>query len=408
MNRLPHPMAPAAFTPAARFGASTSSPAAASARLAALALAVASAAALVGLLTATPAWSQAAASAPASPASPASPAASNAPTAPAAQAAAPATSVQTARLDSVWLQPERSAAATVLARNESRLSAEVAGTVQRWSADVGATVRRGELLLQIDPTDHELALQRAQAGRDAAMARLQLGLAQLQRGRDLVAQGFFSKEALTQRETEVALQQADLASAEAQLRSARRQLARTRVLAPFAGTVVQRTAQVGEAVAPGTPLFVLVEGAAAELQAHVPPAELPGLRRAGAWQFQPQGSPALLDLRLLRASPTIQTANRAHAVRLGWTPAAAAAAATSAPPGSSGVLRWRDPQPHIPAALLVRRGSELGIFVRQGQQARFVALPGAQEGRAAPTDLPPDTLLVVRGQAALSHGQALN
>ena len=405
MNRLPHPMAPAAFTPAARFGASTSSPAAASARLAALALAVASAAALVGLLTATPAWSQAAASAPASPASPA---ASNAPTAPAAQAAALATSVQTARLDSVWLQPERSAAATVLARNESRLSAEVGGTVLRWSADVGATVRRGELLLQIDPTDHELALQRAQAGRDAAMARLQLGLTQLQRARDLVAQGFFSKEALTQRETEVALQQADLASAEAQLRSARRQLARTRVLAPFAGTVVQRTAQVGEAVAPGTPLFVLVEGAAAELQAHVPPAELPGLRRAGAWQFQPQGSPALLDLRLLRASPTIQTANRAHAVRLGWTPAAAAAAATSAPPGSSGVLRWRDPQPHIPAALLVRRGSELGIFVRQGQQARFVALPGAQEGRAAPTDLPPDTLLVVRGQAALSHGQAFN
>ena len=323
-------------------------------------------------------------------------------------ATAAATSVQTARLDSVWLQPERSAAATVLARNESRLSAEVGGRVLSWGADVGATVRRGDLLLQIDPTDHELALQRAQAGRDAAMSRLQLGLAQLQRARDLVAQGFFSKEALTQRETEVTLQQADLASAEAQLRSARRQLARTRVLAPFAGTVVQRTAQVGEAVAPGTPLFVLVEGAAVELQAHVPPAELQGLRRAGAWQFQPQGSQERLALRLLRASPTVQTANRAHAVRLGWTPAAAAAAATSAPPGSSGVLRWRDPQPHIPAALLVRRGSDLGVFVRQGQQARFVALPGAQEGRAAPTNLPPDTLLVVRGQAALSHGQALN
>ena len=404
MNRPPHPMAPAAPT-APTAPTAPVRLAAGSARLAVLALAVASAAALAGLLTATPAWGQATASAPATPA------ASNAPpaqAAPAAQTAAPATSVQTARLDSVWLQPERSAAATVLARNESRLSAEVAGTVQRWNADVGATVRRGELLLQIDPSDHKLALQRAQAGRDAAMARLQLGLTQLQRARDLVAQGFFSKEALTQRETEVALQQADLASAEAQLRSAQRQLERTRVLAPFAGTVVQRTAQVGEAVAPGAPLFVLVEGAAAELQAHVPPAELLGLRRAGAWQFQPQGSQVLLDLRLLRASPTVQTANRAHAVRLGWAPAGADAAAASAPPGSSGVLRWRDPQPHIPAALLVRRGSELGLFVRQGQQARFVALPGAQEGRAAPTDLPPETLVVVRGQAALSHGQPLN
>jgi RND family efflux transporter MFP subunit len=327
-------------------------------------------------------------------------------------APAAAASVQTARLDSVWLQPERSAAATVLARNESRLSAEVGGRVLSWGADVGATVRRGDLLLQIDPTDHELALQRAQAGRDAAVSRLQLGLAQLQRARDLVAQGFFSKEALTQRETEVALQQADLASAEAQLRSARRQLERTRVLAPFAGTVVQRTAQVGETVAPGTPLFVLAESGAAEVQAHVPPAEVPGLRRAGAWQFQPQGSAFVHPLRLLRVSATVQAANRTQAVRLGWAHDALGtdpgAATGTAPPGSSGVLRWRDPQPHIPAALMVRRGEALGIFVRQGQQARFISLPGAQEGRAAATTLPPDTQVVVRGQAALTDGQALN
>ena len=354
------------------------------------------AALLFGLLSASPALGQTASTQTASTAAPAA-----------------ATSVQTARLDSVWLQPERSAAATVLARNESRLSAEVGGRVLSWGADVGATVRRGHLLLQIDPTDHELALQRAQAGRDAAMSRLQLGLAQLQRARDLVAQGFFSKEALTQRETEVALQQAELASAEAQLRSARRQLERTRVLAPFAGTVVQRTAQVGETVAPGTPLFVLAESGAAEVQAHVPPAEVPGLRRAGAWQFQPQGSELTHPLRLLRVSATVQAANRTQTVRLGWAEAAApgtdpGAATGTAPPGSSGVLRWRDPQPHIPAALMVRRGDALGIFVRQGQQARFIGLPGAQEGRAVATQLPPDTLVVVRGQAALTDGQALN
>lgn len=399
MNRCLHPTAspsPVTLPPARRPVAQRMQ--ATLPTLAALPIATTTLAAalLFGLLSASPALGQTASTQ----------------TAPAA-----ATSVQTARLDSVWLQPERSAAATVLARNESRLSAEVGGRVLSWGADVGATVRRGHLLLQIDPTDHELALQRAQAGRDAAMSRLQLGLAQLQRARDLVAQGFFSKEALTQRETEVALQQAELASAEAQLRSARRQLERTRVLAPFAGTVVQRTAQVGETVAPGTPLFVLAESGASEVQAHVPPAEVPGLRRAGAWQFQPQGSALSHPLRLLRVSATVQAANRTQAVRLGWAEAAALGAAPgtdpgaatgTAPPGSSGVLRWRDPQPHIPAALMVRRGDALGIFVRQGQQARFIGLPRAQEGRAVATQLPPDTLVVVRGQAALTDGQALN
>ena len=88
-------------------------------------------------------------------------------------AAAPArTSVGVARLDTVWIQPEREAPAQVIARNESKLSAEVSGTLLRWTADVGAQVARGQVLAQIDPRDAELAVQRAQAALDATQARL--------------------------------------------------------------------------------------------------------------------------------------------------------------------------------------------------------------------------------------------
>ena len=85
-------------------------------------------------------------------------------------AAVPArTSVGVARLDTVWIQPEREAPAHVIARNESKLSAEVSGTLLRWTADVGAQVARGQVLAQIDPRDAELAVQRAQAALDAAI-----------------------------------------------------------------------------------------------------------------------------------------------------------------------------------------------------------------------------------------------
>ncbi len=50
--------------------------------------------------------------------------------------------------------------------------------------------------------DAELDVQRAQAALEASKARLKLAQGQLQRSRDLVAQGFFSQEALAQRETE--------------------------------------------------------------------------------------------------------------------------------------------------------------------------------------------------------------
>lgn len=314
-----------------------------------------------------------------------------------------ADALRTARLDSVWVRPARTAPAVVLARNESRMAAEVGGVLLEWRADVGATVRAGEVLARIDPRDLALALQRASAARDAAQARLRLGQAQLQRARELVAQGFFSAEALSQRETEVALQQAEVDSADAQWRTAQRQLEKATLRAPYSGSVVQRLAQQGEAVSPGTPLYVLAESDGAEVQATVDPAQVGGLRRAGGWTFEPQTGGAPVALRLLRVSPTQQPGNRSQAVRLG-----AQAPASMPAAGTPGVLRWQDPQPHLPPTLVVRRQQALGVFVREDGKARFVPLPQAQEGRPAAIDLPAATELVVSGQARLQDGQALN
>jgi RND family efflux transporter MFP subunit len=309
----------------------------------------------------------------------------------------------TARLDQIWQFPQRSAPAQVVARNESRLSAEVSGTVQRWSADVGATVARGEILVQLDPTDLQLRLQRAEAALAAAQARLQLAQAQQQRARELVAQGFFSQEALAQRDTDVMLQEAETRSARLQVDTARRDLAKTTVRAPFAGTVLQRMAQLGEAVQPGGALLVLAETQNPELQAQVVPAELDGLRRSAAMRFEPEGShePAVA-VKLLRVAAAVQASSRTQTVRLGLL------AGSEPPPGTQGVLRWQDPTPHLPARTVVKRGTALGVFVREGQQARFVPLPEAQEGRMVATRLPPETEIVVQGQAALSDGQRID
>lgn len=321
------------------------------------------------------------------------------PTAPANASAA----IQAARLDAVWVYPARSAVAQVVPRNESRLAAEVSGPVLRWYADVGSTVRAGDTLAQIDPTDLDLALQRAQAARDAAQARLTLAQAQLQRARELVAQGFFSQEALAQRQTEVALLQAERDSAQAQWQTARRQRDKATVRAPFAGAVVQRLAQTGEMVAPGTVLFMLAQTGEPEISTQVTPDEVAGLRAARDMTFDPDGGSGPLPVRLLRVTPTLQGVSRTQTARLAFT-----APTAGAPAGSSGVLRWNDPTPHVPPALVVRRGAQLGVFVKEQGRARYVPLPGAQEGRAAPVSLPAATHIVVQGQASLRDGQPLN
>ncbi|MBS3996426.1 MAG: efflux RND transporter periplasmic adaptor subunit [Hydrogenophaga sp.] len=350
-------------------------------------------AALMGLLLAclnsTPVWAQDNQTAPS-----------------ATGAAAPArASVTVARLDSVWVQPEREAPASVEARNVSRLSAEVAGILQRWTVDVGAAVQRGQLLAQIDPRDAELAVQRAQAALDAGQSRLRLAQSQLQRSQELVEQGFYSREALGQRETEVALMQSEVRSAQSQLATARRQLDKTTLRAPFNGSVQERLAQTGEAVAPGTVLYVLAETGSPELATTLSPGDVAGLRAARSPRFEAQGNSH--PVRLLRVARTVTAPARTQAARLAFTQPA------SAPPaGTSGTLRWQETRPHVPPVLMVRRDNTLGVFVQQGNgdqaTARFVPLPDAQEGRATPVALPADTPVIVRGQQMLQPGQPIN
>lgn len=328
------------------------------------------------------------------------------PTASAESATATRTAVEASTLDQVWLLPRREAPADVVARNESRISAEVSGTLQRWGADVGASVKRGELLAQIDPRDYELAVQRAQANLHASQSRLKLAQAQLQRSRDLVAQGFFSQEALSQRETEVALVQTEVNIARAQLATEQRQLAKTRLLAPFAGTVRERMAQTGEAVTPGTVLYVLVESGHNEVNATLSPSDVAGLRNATDLQLHTREGE--FALRLLRVSDAVTAPARTRAARLAFADAASTPAA-----GASGTLRWQERQPHLPPSVMVRREGALGVFVVQGAgaqaTARFVPVPGAQESRAtpAPASLKGSDRVVVRGQEALQNGQAI-
>ncbi|WP_157991510.1 efflux RND transporter periplasmic adaptor subunit [Caldimonas tepidiphila] len=318
--------------------------------------------------------------------------------APAGSATAAAPAVRVARFAEIAIRPERSAPATVVARNQARVAAEVAGRIERWTVDAGGRVARGALLAEIDAGDYRIARERAATAVQAGRARLALAESQHERARELVAQGFLSKEALNQRDTELQLARSELAASRSQLASAERALARTRVTAPFAASVSERLAQAGEYVAPGTVLFVLTETEGAELSARLPPEEVASLRAAPEPVFESPGgrTPA----RLLRVAGSVSAPARTIEARL--------APRQPLLPGTEGRLLWKEDRPHLPAALLVRRDGRLGVFAVQDGRARFVPLPQAQEGRAAPAPgLAPDTPLVVDGQARLRDGQPL-
>ena len=318
-------------------------------------------------------------------------------------ASAPAeVSLQVRALQSVVVQPQREVLATLRARNEARIAAEVAGTVTSWSVDAGGRVERGAVLAQIDDGEYRLALQRAAAALQAAQARLGLAEAQARRARELVAQNFLAQEVLSARETELGLARAEHAAAQASQASAERAVRLTTVRAPFDAHVRQRLAQRGEYVPAGTPLYVLSERDAGEVVALIAPAELDGLLGSADIAFVARGRRH--PVRVLRVAGTVEPTARTQELRLG---AAGVPAVQTLAPGTEGRLVWRDARAHLPASLLLRRGEEIGIYIVQSGRARFVAVPQAQEGRAAPVPdgLAPQTPVVTSGQAGLRDGQ---
>jgi RND family efflux transporter MFP subunit len=300
--------------------------------------------------------------------------------------------------------PVREAFAQVISLNESRLAVQASAVVQQWHADVGDSVRLGELLLTLDDQDARLTLAQAQAATGAAQARADLAQTHLNRAKDLTATGFVSQEALSLRQTEVALAQAELANAQAHQDLASRQLEKMRLLAPFDGVVLERHAQVGEKLALGTLAFVLTDPSAIEVQAQLSAEQITSLQGARAIELAINQD--IYPLVVLRISPVAVLPSRTQTVRLGFVAEERSVA------GATGQLRWQVGQPLLSADLLVRRDGQLGIFVLDPHddhwRVQFVAIEQAQEGRRALAPaMAADTLIVTSGQQRLQAGQVL-
>lgn len=147
------------------------------------------------------------------------------------------TAVEVAQALAVQVSDDVQAVGTLRSRQGVVLRPEVSGRVAQLGFRDGQNVRRGQLMLQLDDT-----LQRAQLKQ--AQAQAQIASTNLQRSRELLAQGFVSQSA-------VDTNQAALQVAEAQVALAEAQLARMRVLAPFDGMAGIRSVDVGEYIKDG-------------------------------------------------------------------------------------------------------------------------------------------------------------
>ena len=157
---------------------------------------------------------------------------------------------------------EVSSQGTVKPRTETILSAEVSGTITDMSPKfvAGGVFGKNEVLARIDPTNYDVAFKQAEA-------MVELRQIEYDGAKKLRSQGYRA-------EAEYASAAAALATAEAELVRARRNLERTYIRLPYEGIVKSKESDLGQFVNPGTRLGVVFATDVAEVRLPLTDADL--------------------------------------------------------------------------------------------------------------------------------------
>ena len=210
-----------------------------------------------------------------------------------------------------------------IAANQAEIAAQIAGPVTKVYVKDQQHVKAGDALFDIDPGNYELAVARARAQlelarqgvsqQSAAVSTAEAQLAQRRaeaanargtynRNEQLMRSGFLSPQAIETfrsqmqsadaavKAAEATVEQAkstlgktgdenaNVLAAEAMLKQAELDLARTHVTSPTNGVIANFTLQPGNTVQPGTPLFVVIDDSEYWVDANFKETQLKTLR----------------------------------------------------------------------------------------------------------------------------------
>lgn len=171
---------------------------------------------------------------------------------------------------------------TVTPLKETAILAEVQGRIIEVSPSlvVGGFVSQGDILLRIDPSDYETNLLRAEASLKSAESNLiqEKGRAKVaeQEWKKLPSGSQRSQEAkdLYLRKPQLAQAQSQLLAAQADLNTARDNLERTTIRAPYDALISAKHGELGQFVAAGSPLADVFAVEAAEIRLPIPQGKL--------------------------------------------------------------------------------------------------------------------------------------
>jgi multidrug efflux pump subunit AcrA (membrane-fusion protein) len=265
----------------------------------------------------------------------------------------PTITVEAFQVQPETLQRKVELVGTLEGQQEVTLSSEVAARVVSIRADLGDRVQRGQVLVELDPEELQLEVQRQKASLSQVLA--QLGVAQegdqipapeetssvrkamadlseakanFDRTRSLVAKGVASQALFDSAEARYRVTEANYAAALEQVRNlraqvdsirtqltlAKKKMADTVIRASFAGTVRERLVEVGQYVREQTPVVSIASTNPLKLRASVPERWFPMVKEGAPVVLTVEAYAEQFPGRVVRVSRAVDPGSRTFVI----------------------------------------------------------------------------------------------
>ena len=234
---------------------------------------------------------------------------------------------------------------TVRAKLHAVIEAKVSGKIEQMLVAPGQNVKAGELLVQLDASE-------VQAQLDQALAVRQQAESDLKRATDLIQQKILSQSEFDSAQSKFRV--ADAAAAQA-----RTLLGYTKIVAPFAGVITRKDADVGDLAAPGKALLEMEDARNLRLEADVPEAVIGRIALGDKLSVRVSGVTNALEGVVSEIAPSADPNSRTFLVKLDLPPTPGLRAGqfgrVAVPVGETSALR-------VPASAVLQRG-QMELFL---------------------------------------------
>ena len=283
---------------------------------------------------------------------------------------------------------------TIQPERRADMRAEVSAVVLQVLKENGDQVKRGDLLVRLDDTSIRDALNSAEESARASAQSFDQSQRQFERQKTLRASGMTAATALEDAEVRRNNAQSDLVAAKARAVTARQQLARTEVRAPFEGIVSERKVSAGDTAAIGKELIKVIDPTSMRLEGLVSADKIGDVKPGQQVSFQVNGQAQTNYQGVVRrVDPSANPVTRQVAVLVSFVNGTQPKVAGLYAEGS--VETTQAPALTIPDASLVRAGDKsyawrvkdgvlnkvpLVIGARNARRGDFVVLSGLADG----------------------------